>query len=144
MPPMDLSKHLPCNTLQHTQHTATHTAIHCNTLQHTATHCNTLQHTATHIQTSAKCRYLTGRNLSSATHCNTLYNTLQQTATHCTTHPDFGKMPPFDLSKLSMPPDFGNRIPCNTLQHPLQHAATPSATHCNTLCNTAVKALHAS
>ena len=33
------------------QHTAQHTATHCNTLQHTATHCNTLQHAATHCNT---------------------------------------------------------------------------------------------
>jgi len=37
------------------QHTATHTATHCNTLQdtlqHTATHCKALQHTATNCTT---------------------------------------------------------------------------------------------
>ena len=51
---LGISQSCPCNTLQHT-------ATHCNTLQyteHTATHCNTLQHTATHCNTQRACLVL--------------------------------------------------------------------------------------
>ena len=49
------------------QHSATHTATHCNTLQHTATHCNTLPNIATHCTTLQ--------------HTATNYNALQHIAT---------------------------------------------------------------
>jgi len=43
LPPISLS----FSRVHALQHTATHTATHCNTPQHTATHCSTLKFTAT-------------------------------------------------------------------------------------------------
>ena len=48
------------------QHTATHTATHCNTLQHTATHCNTLvprTYVCVHAHTHSK-RKCTAKKLN--------------------------------------------------------------------------------
>jgi len=54
---------VPCGPLN--EHTATHSAIlcntHCNTLQYTAAHCSTIHHAAAHCQTLHH----------TATHCNT-------------------------------------------------------------------------
>ena len=107
--------HTLCNTLQHTQHTATHcsslqhTATHCDILQHTAKYYNILQHTATHCNTLKTLQH-------NATYCDTLqhtathYHALQYTVTHCST-----------LQHII--------IHCNTLQH--------TAIYCNTLHHTA-------
>ena len=86
-----------CNTLQHTELTATrcitlqHTATRCITLQHAATHCTTLHHTATVVLELVIVRNFTGvlsryifRQVCVLCVCVIRgCNTLQYNATHC-------------------------------------------------------------
>jgi len=82
-------KHIKYAIYMTLQHTATHTATHCNILQHTATHCNTLQHTLQHTATHCNTLQHTATHCKTlqhtATHCNTLQHTATHTATHCNT-----------------------------------------------------------
>jgi len=149
-PAWGLRQKMRCNTL------ATHTTIHCNTLQHTATHCNTLQFTATpHPET----------------HCNTTATQLPHTAKHglgdfdgryCHT---FAKhcsaLQHSTLKLIATPPQhhcktlaWGLRRQvlqciCNTLQHSATYCDTARCNklqhHCNTLqqhCNNTATPLH--
>jgi len=150
------------NTLQHT---ATHTAIHCktlqhntirvttnrrrqparslqhiycSTLQHAATCCNTLRHTATHCNSLQQ----------TAAHCNTQNtlphpatpcNTLPHPATHCNTLQDKPYASPrIAAAKLPGVRNTFTATHCNTLQHTATHRNTlqHTATHCNTLQHT--------
>jgi len=109
------------------QHTATHVASYCNTLQHTlpltatryrnASYCNTLQHTLQHAATQSKLilRQVSWTDMPKGSRvwtfcCNTLHYSLQHTATHFNTLQTYSR-----VSIL------------------LQHIATHVATRCNTL-----------
>ena len=85
-----MGEHLVCTFIlqqKALQHTATHTATHCQTLPHTASHRNALQHTATHCNTLQH----TARHCSTLQHTATHCNTLQHTFTHTFTHKSMRK-----------------------------------------------------